>query len=229
MYKYELHIHTKECDKVAQVGGAEIVNLYKNEGYDGVVVTDHYFSLFFDWFKNEMDVTDHTKIVDRYLKGYYAAKNEGEKVGITVLCGTEVRFDNCINDYLVYGLEEQDFYKLPLLNKLKDVSELVDILPDYSVVVQAHPFRNRMVVDDPSPLFGIEGYNGGTERFRNDMAKYFARLYNKPLTSGSDFHNANHLAKGGIATEKRICTAQDLVSVLRSGEYSLIQDKEISC
>ena len=32
------------------------------------------------------------------------------------------------------------------------------------------------------------------------------------------------LAKGGIMTEKRIRTPEDLVAVLRSGEYSLIEN-----
>ena len=46
MNKYDLHIHTKECDKCAELSGGEIVRLYKDAGYDGIVVTDHYFSLF---------------------------------------------------------------------------------------------------------------------------------------------------------------------------------------
>lgn len=28
MYKFELHAHTSECDKVARVSGAEVVKLY---------------------------------------------------------------------------------------------------------------------------------------------------------------------------------------------------------
>ena len=228
MNKYDLHIHTKECDKCAELPGSEIVRLYKNAGYDGIVITDHYFSLFFEWFKDEISMSNHKKIIERYLRGYYSAKNEGEKNGLTVLCGAEVRIDGTINDYLVYGLEEKDFYELPLLNRLKDVREIVDTLPDYSVVVQAHPFRDNMTVCNPGLFFGVEGYNGGTEEFRNELAKVYAKHYQKSLTSGSDFHGIHHLAKGGIATMQKIRTSSDLRNVLSSGEYFLIENGKIS-
>ena len=224
MYRYELHAHTNEGDIFAQFDGAEVVELYSNAGYDGIVITNHYFSLFYEWFKDEIDLNNHKKIIDRYLKGYYRAKNHGEKVGFNVLCGAEVRIDNCINDYLIYGLDEHDFYELPLLNRVKSVRELISVLPDYSVVVQAHPFRNKMVVCNPDLLFGIEGYNGRNEGFRNEMAKYYASHYNKVITSGSDFHGIKDLATGGIATKRKIRSSKDLVSVLRSGEYVLIQN-----
>lgn len=223
MYNYDLHIHTAECDKVAKVGGAEIVRLYKDAGYDGLVITDHYFDLFFDWFRDEINTNDKANVINRYLRGYYSARNEAEKIGFTVLCGAEVRLDNTINDYLVYGLEEQDFYHLPLLNRLQSVEELSAVLPDNALIVQAHPFRNKMTVCSPSNIFGIEGYNGGTEKFRNEMAKIFADHYNKPITSGSDFHEVSHLAKGGIITSKKIDTHIDLVNILRGGDYKIIE------
>ena len=80
-----------------------------------------------------------------------------------------------------------------------------------------------MVVQTPRGLFGIEVYNGGTEPFRNDLARQFAQHYGLPMTSGSDIHGMSRLAKGGIMTERRIQTPEDLSAVLRSGEYSLIQ------
>ena len=221
--KFELHTHTSECDKCASVSGAEIVRLYHDAGYSGIVITDHYFSLFYEWFKEELCLAEHKKVIDRYLKGYYSACNEGERLGFTVLCGAEVRFDGMINDYLVYGLEESDFYKLPLLNSLKNVEELVSILPEEAMVVQAHPFRDKMIVGSPERLSGIEAYNGRTDSFRNEMAKMYAKHYGKIITSGSDFHSIADLARGGIATEHKICTSRDLCDVLRSGDYTLIE------
>ena len=228
MNKYELHIHTSECDKVAECGGAEIVRLYREAGYSGLVITDHYFSLFYKWFEKELSGRDKKGIIERYLKGYYAARNEGEKTGLTVLCGAEVRFDNTVNDYLVYGLEEKDFYDLPLLNKLQSVEELIKVLPEYALAVQAHPFREGMTVCNPDLLFGIEGYNGGTESFRNEMAKTYAANFGKALTSGPDFHSKSHLAKGGIATKHKILTSSDLVKVLKDSDYTLIENGVLS-
>lgn len=97
-------------------------------------------------------------------------------------------------------------------------------MPEGVCAVHAHPFRDGMAVADPKGLFGIETFNGGTSAFRNDLARQFAEHYSLSKTSGSDIHDMTRLAKGGIRTERRIRTPEDLVSVLRSGEYSLIEN-----
>ena len=223
MYKYELHSHTSECDLVAKLSGAELVREYKAAGYDGIVITDHYFELFFEWFAKELDGTTHEVQMDRYLKGYRSAKEEGDKLGFTVIAGTEVRLKDSINDYLVYGLDEEFFYKAPRLTDIKSLDELLAIFPKEACVVHAHPFRNGMTVRNPENLFGIEAYNAGTEKFRNELAHTYAEHYGVRKTSGSDVHGLNRLAKGGIETERRILNSRDLIEVLRSGEYRLIE------
>ena len=226
MNKYELHAHTAECDRVAQHSGAEMVRLYADAGYSGMVITDHYFSLFYEWFKDEFCPSDHKSIIDRYLRGYHSACNEAERIGFSLLCGAEVRFDNTPNDYLIYGLEEDDLYTLPILNRLKNLRELLAVLPDRAVVVQAHPFRDNMTVVSPDLLFGVEAHNGRTSPFRNKMARDYAEHYGKVMTSGSDFHKLKDLAKGGIATPRTVTCSAELVELLKSGDYSLIGEQE---
>ena len=225
MYKYELHAHTSECDRDAHLSARELVHLYKEAGYDGMVITDHYIERFYTlWFPEEVQGLSHEQQVYRWLKGYRTAKEEGEKIGFTVLPGAEVRFDDYPNDYLLYGLQEDFFYSVPRLNELKNVQELLSLMPEGVCVVQAHPFRNGMAVADPTDLFGIEVYNGGTEKKRNDLAYHFANYYNMAMTSGSDIHDMSRLAKGGIMTEEQIRTPDDLRRILRSGRYTLIQN-----
>ena len=77
-------------------------------------------------------------------------------------------------------------------------------MPDYALVVQAHPFRDKMTVIDPTPIFGIEVYNGGTDNFRNEMAKIYAEHYGKAMTSGSDCHGDSAVGKGGIITKEKL-------------------------
>lgn len=226
-YKLEMHTHTAECDLYAKLGGAEIVRRYREIGYHGIVITDHYFSMFFDWFADELTGLAHERVMDRWLRGFEAARCEGERLGMTVLSGAEVRFEGTINDYLVYGAEADFFRRAPLLHRLHSVEELKEALPPEAVIVQAHPFRDKMTVCDPTPLFGIEGYNAGTDPFRNDMAKMFAAHYEKPILSGSDFHHIKALGRGGIATDREVKTAADLVSVLRAGAYRRIEQGEI--
>ena len=223
--KFELHVHTSECDRDAALSAKELVHLYKDAGYSGMVVTDHYIERFYTmWFPEDVKGLTHEQQVHRWLRGFYIARAEGEKIGFTVLPGAEVRFDGFPNDYLLYGLHERFFYNVPRLNELKNVSELIALMPGDVCVVHAHPFRDGMEVKTPKGLFGIETFNGGTEKFRNEMARGFAEHYGLPATSGSDIHSLARLAKGGIETDREIKTPEDLVSVLRSGEYRLIEN-----
>ena len=90
MPRYELHAHTSECDLAAHATAAELVRLYHAAGYSGMVITDHYFSHFYEWFADELAGRFHREVMARRLKGYYEARNEGEKLGFTVLPGAEV-------------------------------------------------------------------------------------------------------------------------------------------
>ena len=226
MFKYELHSHTSECDRDAHLSAKELVHLYKDAGYDGMVITDHYIERFYTlWFPEEVKGLTHEQQVTRWLKGFRTAREEGEKIGFTVLPGAEVRFDNYPNDYLLYGLHEDFFYTVPRLNELKNADELIALMPENVCVVHAHPFRDDMVVEMPRKgLFGMEVFNGGTDQFRNGLARQYAEHYNLAPTSGSDIHSTARLAKGGIMTEQQIKTPEDLVAVLRSGKYSLIEN-----
>lgn len=221
---YELHAHTSECDLAAHASGAELVRLYHAAGYSGMVITDHYFATFYKWFADELEGKSHRETMARRLRGYYEARNEGEKLGFTVLPGAEVRFNKSpygINDFLVYGCDEEFFLTAPRLNELTSLDELNAVLPENACVVLAHPFRVKMTVMDPAPLFGIEAYNGLTEPFRNAMAEDYARHFGKPVTAGSDCHHPDHACKGGIVTDRIIRTPCDITDVLRSGEYTL--------
>ncbi len=223
MGKFEMHVHTAECDICAHVAAKDIVRMYHEKGYSGLVITDHYFAMSFDWFRDDLTEGTHCEFIDRWLRGYREAKNEGDKIGMTVLLGAEVRLDGPnINDYLIYGIDEDFLFRAPYLNRLGSLQELIATLPENACVVQAHPFRDNMTVQNPDLLFGIEVNNGGTEPFRNDLAKTFAIHYKKPMLSGSDFHCADHLARGGIRTDADIQSIQDLARVLRSGNYELI-------
>ncbi len=46
-YKYELHCHTKMVSQCGRVEPKEIVKMYREKGYSGIVVTEHYSPLTF--------------------------------------------------------------------------------------------------------------------------------------------------------------------------------------
>jgi hypothetical protein len=129
----------------------------------------------------------------------------GENLGVAVLLGLELRFDGTINDYLVYGIDESFLYNSPLLNTLT-LDTFLDILPADALVYQAHPFRDGMTVTNPSKLYGVEVYNGGTSADRNAFREALAEKYGLAEISGSDFHSLEHLAKGGVVFESTVRT-----------------------
>lgn len=222
--KFELHTHTRENDICVNMDAADIVKAYKGAGYDGIVITNHFFDLSLEWYKEKLAGCGHSGIIDYYLKGYKNAKAAGDEIGMTVLMGLELRFDGTINDYLVYGIDEAFLYNSPLLNTLK-LDSFLKILPEGAIVYQAHPFRNDMSVTDPRKLYGVEVYNGGTSEDRNDIAELWADKFKMKKISGSDFHSINHLARGGVIFENDIEDITGLVRELKAERYTLIKTK----
>ncbi len=222
--KFELHTHTRENDICVNMDAADIVKAYKGACYNGIVITNHFFDLSLEWYKEELAGCGHSGIIDYYLKGYKNAKAAGDEIGMTVLMGIELRFDGTINDYLVYGIDEAFLYNSPLLNTLK-LDSFLKILPEGAIVYQAHPFRNDMSVTDPRKLYGVEVYNGGTSEDRNNIAELWADKFKMKKISGSDFHSINHLARGGVIFENDIEDITGLVRELKAERYTLIKTK----
>lgn len=220
--KFELHTHTAENDICVNMPAPEIVKAYKEIGYDGLVITNHYFDLSLEWYKDELTGCGHKGIIDHYLKGYRNARAAGDELGIKILLGLELRFDGEINDYLVYGVSQEFLYESPLLNTL-NLDSFLKIMPENALIYQAHPFRNGMTVTDPKKLYGIETYNGGTAPDRNAFAELWADRYKLNKISGSDFHSIEHLGRGGVVFEKGIEDESDLVRELKTLRYELIK------
>lgn len=67
------------------------------------------------------------------------------------------------------------------------------------VIIQAHPCRVGMSLANPSLLDGVEVYNGNKRHdSHNSLAREFAKKHGLKMTSGSDTHQIEDLARGGI-------------------------------
>ena len=40
-YLFEMHAHTSQTSRCGEVPAEQVVNTFKNLGYDGIVITDH--------------------------------------------------------------------------------------------------------------------------------------------------------------------------------------------
>ena len=216
-YKTELHTHTLLVSPCADTPLEDVVERYADAGYTTVFITDHYC----DYVIDPAGETWEQKM-EHYLSGYRAMK-EMARGKFNVVLGCELRFLENFNDYLVFGMDEEFLLTHPELHKmtLKDFSAFAK--ENGLLLVQAHPFRTKMTVVKPQLLDGVEVFNGhrGHES-KNYLANELANRYGLIKTSGSDFHHPNSVVSGGIMTDEPITTAQQLIEILRSGNYTLI-------
>ena len=220
--KIEMHTHTKESSPCAHIDAAQMVRMYTNEGYDAVVITDHYNK----WSMEQMGAVSSDEYSDYVLSGFYAAKKAASD-NLIILPGIEVTLLESPNDYLLYGIKPDFLYNNPYLYKLT-LRELYSLCHKNDILlVQAHPCRAYC---SPAPfelLDGIEVYNGNPRHNSNNDKTYnMAVNSDLILTSGSDFHQTEDLAHGGIITNSEIYDIKDLTNVLKSSDYSLIRDGE---
>ncbi len=220
-YKYELHCHTSDVSFCAHSSAEEAVEFYKQRGYDGIVITDHYSPQTFLFHKALMP----HKYTDMYIKGYKRAKEIGGE-DFTVLLGCEVRFFFTIDDFLIYGIDE-DFLRSSGNLMTKYLRRLFKLCDEKGLILlEAHPFRELRFRHDPKLLHGCEVFNGkDAGKIANKKAREWARNNNFAFTtSGGDFHDKNNTVPGGIITNEPIKTNEDLLRILRSGNYRLITD-----
>lgn len=216
-YKYELHCHTGCVSRCGRVEPEEIVKLYKEKGYNGIVATDHYSPMTFEpnWAPQRQ--------IDFYLEGYRRMKAAAGD-DFTVLLGMELRHYWTANDYLIYGIDEEFLYNagnlmLPWEEKIYKMAKQKGYL-----VYQAHPFRIGMRRCNPDFIDGVEVYNGKTDKKCNDRALEWAKENGKLMVSGSDFHVVKNLARGGIITTEPIKSNTDLLKVLKSQKFEMIKE-----
>jgi len=202
----ESHLHTSLGSYCGMVDPYEIPLLYKNAGYEAIIVTDHYFAY-----------GTHVNSIDEWLEGYRIVYEEGKAIGIKVFLGMELSLNDLYADFLVYGFDVAFLRKNRRINEL-ELSEVYELLDSYGFIIyQAHPFREGMTVCDAKAVHGLEVQNGNPRHeSNNEMALDYAQRHSLLKISGSDFHRYEDLGRGGIYIDKGIETEKELAQFLRS-------------
>ncbi len=217
MFKTELHCHSKDISQCACVSYEEIIDKFTEAGYKTVVLANHFNSSTKEYHK----AATWDEWIDKYVSGYKGLK-ECARGKLNILLGMELRFDENCNDYLVFGVTEEFLRKYDGMLQMNPESFHKIAQENGCLFVQAHPFRNGMTIVRPDALDGIEVFNGhfGHDS-RNEIADMWADKYGLLKTSGTDFHYITSPANGGILTNEEITSIQQLVEVLKSGNYTL--------
>ena len=216
-YRYETHMHTCQASACGRSTGAEHVRAYKDFGYQGIIITDHFFG------GNTAVPRDlpWKERVNWFCSGYEDALNEGIKCGLDVFFGWEQGYGD--DEYLIYGLDKQWLLDHPEVEHYTRHEQLQHVKADGGCVIQAHPFRNRAYVQhirySPWLCDGIEVANGANLPVNDAYAWHYAKKYNLYTIAGSDNHSIDRINNQpesifGVELSKPLTSIQDFVSVI---------------
>ena len=218
MYKYETHLHSAPVSRCAQATVEESLLFYKNLGYDGVFLTNHFLG-------GNINV-DKSKTYEQKLafhfSDYEKALEIGKEIGIKVFFGTEMFYKGA--DFLVYGLDKPWFLAHPELMEM-DIREKLSLMRESgALVIHAHPFREAGFIDHirlyPHHVHGVEILNAGRTDFANEMARQYCENYGLIPFAGTDNHHAgagerNRFA--GMAIDAPLRDVADFKDAVLSG------------
>lgn len=214
--RIELHAHTTPASICSEIPPRQMVETYKNLGYDALVLTNHFL---------RMESMSKAEYMDFYMDDYDRTREIGERLGLKVYLGAEIRFTQNSNDYLIFGVNR---------SMLEEIYDLLPYgvahfrqhykMPD-SVFVQAHPMRKASQPVEPELLDGVEVFNmhpGHNSRI--GLAALYAQENKiEIITAGSDFHHPN-LNHEGLSAMRTQCLPEDsfgLAAMLREKNYLL--------
>ncbi|MCF0117077.1 MAG: PHP domain-containing protein [Bacilli bacterium] len=225
IYRYETHCHTFEGSACATSKATELVHKYKELGFQGIIITDH----FYNGNCRPLRSLDWNKWVDEYASGYLHAYEEGQRIGLDVFFGIEW----CRHGFelLTYGLS---------IEWLKQHPEIIDMdIVDYcrlvkragALVIQAHPFREASYIDRftliPHEVDGLEVINTSHKDPKyNERAKWLADSFNLVGTSGSDTHSINNINYGGVGFKEKLTSINDYVRLVKNRQIVKLFDCE---
>ncbi len=217
-YKTEMHCHSSEVSGCASVDVKGVVEKYIEHGYTTLVLTNHM------WSNDNYD--EYRARVEHMFEVCERARQAADG-RLYVIDGVEFALEDD-NDYLLYGVTKEFLLSDNTLSDLEAHELRAKASEAGIIMIHAHPLRFSQRHLHPSEVDGYEIFNGHPEQqSNNDAAELiFKRIEGKIFTSGTDHHDAHHMPNSGIATDMPIRNADELLAVLRSGEYSIIKNGE---
>lgn len=217
MYKYETHLHTYPVSRCAKVGVEEMLAFYKQAGYDGVFITNHFLdgNINFD-----TKAASYEDAIHFYFSDYEKALEVGKEIGLKVFCGVEMGQRG--THFLVYGLDKDWYLAHPEIVEMKQSEELAFLRENGALIIQAHPYREERFIDHirlfPRHVHGVEIINAVQSEFVNNMGRLYAESYGLIKFAGSDNHWAGKAkALAGMQSPVPIKDEQDFIEQVKNG------------
>lgn len=211
--KFDMHCHTKEGSSDSKVSIIEYAKLLAEQGFDGMMVTDHDSYGGYEYYINHVD--------------------EAPK-GFTVLKGIE--YDTYEAGHFLVVMPDGISLDILQYKGLK-VKKLIDIVHRYGGVLgPAHPcgepflsvFSTGRYKRDKSlatQVDFIEGFNCGEDDRANAEAVSIAKKYSKTITAGSDSHWKECVGLAYTVFESDIRCNNDFIEYVKSRKSTVISGK----
>ena len=215
-YLCETHMHTCQASACGVSTGREHVHRYRDLGYQGIIITDHFFQ---GNCAVPRDLPWRERI-SRFCAGYEDAWEEGQKAGLDVFFGWEQNYEN--DEYLIYGLDKQWLMDHPEYEHATRAQQLAMVHAGGGAVIQAHPFRMRGYIScirlGMRFADGAEVANAGNPPVQDRYAWHYAREYGLLMTAGSDNHNSAKITDAsqlfGVELPRRLESARDYAEMI---------------
>ena len=218
LLRYEPHAHTAEVSRCAKMPAAQMVHEVKKAGYDAVVVTDHYDP---DFFVGAEEGESYRARLHDFFAGYRAAKEAGDKEGLLVLPALEMRNIHGMEDYLIYGITEEQLSDLGRCLSYMTLEEsLAFVRRSHGLLFQAHPFRGYLNCMPASLMDGVEVLNANPRHdSQNHRALAFGQENGLYYTAGSDVHQLGDAGSAGVLAP-RADTIEEYCENLRNKRHT---------
>lgn len=214
LYRYDTHVHTSEGSLCGESTADEMARKFKEEGYDGIFITDHFFN---GNCAIPQDLPWEER-VEMYCLGYEHALATGREIGLDVFFGVE--YGDGRADFLTYGVDKAWLCTNPEIMDMKIEDYIALVRQNGGMVIQAHPFREAPYIDHFTlvpAVDGVETLNASNRmEVYNERAKWYAESFDLPQTAGSDSHSTgDRFRRGGIITDFRITSPADYIAAVK--------------
>lgn len=215
-YLFDLHVHTSEVSRCGQVKASDMVALFKERGYDGLVVTNHFTRGYIRSFSSP------ESCLEEYLHGFELAREAGKRLQMQILMGIELRFARTVNDFLVYGVAPDELEALlPAVEW--DIPRFYEEYHDKYTIIQAHPCRTGCYPAPPRFIHGIEIRNTSHNPAYNQQAE--ALLRSNPdliATAGCDAHDPSDVGLTGVTFDWLPRDEGELAQLLKDELFTIV-------
>lgn len=215
-FLYETHCHTKPASLCAGSTGEEMARYYKSLGYDGIMITDHFFNGNTGIDRN----LSWEEKVEQFCAGYEQAKKCGDEIGLSVFFGFEYNRGGA--EFLIYGLDKQWLLQHTEIMEMRICNLYKLVCESGGAMIQAHPFRQASYLEKiaiyPEHCDGIEAINTANSYFCNRNAVWYSKTFELYATCGSDNHGVSRENLGGVYTSRKLETVADWVSIIKNKE-----------